>query len=209
MLKTDQPSMLFINMQGTLSKDGLKMRLKNQNIYITSDEKIKGGDYSIEITLGWVFKMHVHGLPNYNPNKKKVILTTDPTLIADGVQEIDDEFLQWFVKNPSCEEIEVFHQDVYSMGKWDRRYKIIIPQEEPKLGYVKSETEFSGIEYTLKDGSKQVIIIGEGLPKQETLEEAATRYTCGWGENDDEKAFIAGAKSDAARDYWFGQFKKK
>jgi hypothetical protein len=30
--------------------------------------------------------------------------------------------------------------------------------------------------------------------KQETLEEAATRYTCGWGENDDEKAFIAGAK---------------
>jgi hypothetical protein len=29
---------------------------------------------------------------------------------------------------------------------------------------------------------------------QETLEEAAARYTCGWGENDDEKAFIAGAK---------------
>ena len=29
---------------------------------------------------------------------------------------------------------------------------------------------------------------------QETIEEAAARYTCGWGENDDEKAFIAGAK---------------
>ena len=30
--------------------------------------------------------------------------------------------------------------------------------------------------------------------KEETLEEAAARYTCGWGEDDDEKAFIAGAK---------------
>jgi hypothetical protein len=30
--------------------------------------------------------------------------------------------------------------------------------------------------------------------KKETLEEAAARYTCGWGEDDDEKAFIAGAK---------------
>jgi hypothetical protein len=29
---------------------------------------------------------------------------------------------------------------------------------------------------------------------QETIEEAAARYTCGWGEDDDEKAFIAGAK---------------
>ena len=29
---------------------------------------------------------------------------------------------------------------------------------------------------------------------KETLEEAAARYTCGWGEDDDEKAFIAGAK---------------
>jgi hypothetical protein len=35
----------------------------------------------------------------------------------------------WFVKN--CEE-EVLHQDVYSMGKWDRRSNIIIPKETPK-----------------------------------------------------------------------------
>lgn len=30
--------------------------------------------------------------------------------------------------------------------------------------------------------------------KEETLKEAAARYTCWWGEDDDEKAFIAGAK---------------
>ena len=37
----------------------------------------------------------------------KVILTTNKLLIKDGVQAIDDEFLEWFVKNPSCEEVEV------------------------------------------------------------------------------------------------------
>jgi hypothetical protein len=39
-----------------------------------------------------------------------------------------------------------------------------------KTGYVKSETEFLGIEFTLKDGSKQFV------PKQETLEEAAKDF---------------------------------
>jgi hypothetical protein len=43
------------------------------------------------------------------------------------VQAINDEFLGGS-KNPSCEEVEVLHQDVYSMGKWDRRSNIIIPK---------------------------------------------------------------------------------
>ena len=37
-------------------------------------------------------------------------------------------------------------------------------------GIIKSETEFLGIEFTLKDASKQFV------PKQETLEEAADNY---------------------------------
>jgi hypothetical protein len=55
------------------------------------------------------------------------------------VQAINDEFLEWFVKNPSCEEVEVLHQDVYSMGKWDRRSNIIIPKKrlnKTRKGYV-------------------------------------------------------------------------
>ena len=69
----------------------------------------------------------------------KVILTTNNLLIKDGVQVIDDEFLEWFVKNPSCEEVEV--KDVYktflegdkrSVSNFRNRYKIIIPKEEPK-----------------------------------------------------------------------------
>jgi hypothetical protein len=65
---------------------------------------------------------------------KKIILTTDDQLIADGIQPIDDEFLEWFVKNPSCESVEV---KKVILGKVEGtsmvidKYKIIIPQEEP------------------------------------------------------------------------------
>jgi hypothetical protein len=69
---------------------------------------------------------------------KEILLSTDTELQKDGVQAIDDEFLEWFVKNPSCEKVEVedismqYHEEGYS------EYKIIIPKEEPKdvvLGY--------------------------------------------------------------------------
>jgi DNA-binding transcriptional MerR regulator len=101
-----------------------------QNIYITSDEDINENDYIITkdgrlVQVSYLLSEDLEGA-------SKVIITTDQDLIKDGVQAIDDEFLEWFVKNPSCEEVEIFYQDVYSMGKWDRRYSIIIPKEEPK-----------------------------------------------------------------------------
>jgi hypothetical protein len=80
------------------------------NLYITSDEEIKEGDkwlYNIhwnkpkKIEVDWVLK-----ILNESSNTFKIILTTDQDLIADGVQAIDDEFLEWFVKNPSCEYVE-------------------------------------------------------------------------------------------------------
>ena len=70
---------------------------------------------------------------------KKIILTTDQDLIKDGVQDIDNEFLEWFVKNPSCEYIEI--ENVYdkflnsgkrSVSDFRKKYKIIIPKGEPK-----------------------------------------------------------------------------
>jgi hypothetical protein len=30
---------------------------------------------------------------------KKIILTTDSKLIKDGLQDIDDDFLEWFLNN--------------------------------------------------------------------------------------------------------------
>jgi hypothetical protein len=57
----------------------------------------------------------------------KIILTTDQNLIK---RECPLMMSFWSgSKNPSCEEVEVLHQDVYSMGKWDRRSNIIIPKK--------------------------------------------------------------------------------
>ena len=97
-----------------------------RHLYITSDEEIKEGDwiYNEEREPSVVQSIGKGSLRGW----KKIILTTDSDLIADGVQAIDDEFLEWFVKNPSCDEVEVTHQ----LHKDEPLYQIIIPQEEPK-----------------------------------------------------------------------------
>jgi len=111
----------------------------NLIIYITSDEEIKEGDWVCDIELNRVEKCKYSGTFR---NWKKIILTTDQDLIADGVQGIDDDFLEWFVKNPSCKEVEVKHfgtccgnqsiTQCINCKKYNPVHKIIIPQEEPK-----------------------------------------------------------------------------
>ena len=99
---------------------------ENQHIYITSDEEIKVGEYVIDLENNEVFiSLGKIGVNNYI---KKIILTTDQDLITDSVQGIGDEFLEWFIKNPSCEEAQV---DKFISG----RYFVtnpIIPQEDSK-----------------------------------------------------------------------------
>jgi hypothetical protein len=69
----------------------------NENIYITSDEEIKEGDYGL---IGnEVMSYHQMHKKWGMPQGKKIILTTDQELIKDGVQAIDDEFLEWFEQN--------------------------------------------------------------------------------------------------------------
>jgi hypothetical protein len=115
----------------------VKNDLINLNIYITSDEEIKEGDwcvdtYKLKNNHNSIFKWS----DKFKVDAKKIILTTDQELIKDGVQAIDDEFLQWFVKNPSCEfvkiidDIECLPMPNIHIHKYI--YKIIIPQEEPK-----------------------------------------------------------------------------
>jgi hypothetical protein len=106
-----------------------------KNIYITSDEEIKEGDWHFKNDK-MVTKSHI-----IDNTCKKIILTTDQDLINDGVQSIDDEFLEWFVKNPSCEFVEVI-KDLFQVNQNNpvlkgstalvKQHKIIIPQEEPK-----------------------------------------------------------------------------
>jgi hypothetical protein len=118
------------------------------NIYITSNEEIKEGDYRYSLSQNTIelvtkFSSKVNGeYWKLNPHLyKKVILTTDQDLIKDGVQAIDDEFLEWFVKNPSCEFIQTkrledgqyfdYLEDNSVIEGIYENYKIIIPKEEP------------------------------------------------------------------------------
>ena len=173
-LPTDQPSRLVKNNEGELKLTTQTLPFDNiigcypQSIYITSDEEIKSGDW-IE-NNGKIYKCTATDnfyVTVYEKNKyagsfdtytcKKIILSTDPTLIADGVQSIDDNFLKWFVKNPSCEFVEVkeksFNEIEKELGiyghdiglteneysEWLKNggqlYKIIIPQEGDKKIY--------------------------------------------------------------------------
>jgi hypothetical protein len=141
----------------------------NQHIYITSDEEIKEDDWftenGINTLLQWrinKWKMSYSFPSEMNDICKKIILTTDQDLIKDGVQAIDDIFLEWFVENPSCESVEVDKNWNYPLDKsWEYKLRII-PQEEPK-------------QETLDFISKELDIERKRVHKQETLEEAAKR----------------------------------
>jgi len=113
----------------------------NVNIHITSDEEIKEGDWFIaknkvllctQVTSTIIASNTSNGGAFSYSQSKKIILTTDQDLIKDGVQAIDDEFLEWFVKNPSCEEVKVLKYKSNNMHKMNLGYKIILPKEEPK-----------------------------------------------------------------------------
>jgi ribosomal protein S17 len=140
-LPTDKPSRLF-KFANQLHLDTIpKEYYKKYNIYITSDEEIKDGDWVLNIEENTIFKPsndEIYDIKNseakYYEYCKKIILTTDQDLIKDGVQAIDDEFLEWFVKNPSCEFVDV-EGHIYK-GQDETEYKIIIPKEEPKNGSI-------------------------------------------------------------------------
>jgi hypothetical protein len=203
LIPTDKPSRLAKHSSGSFHivsyiahKKGL-YKMTNQHIYITNDEEIKEGDWFYDLDTKYVKVNQSWKNSNLDLNGKKIILTTDPDLIKDGVQSIEDTFLEWFVKNPSCEFVEVEKKDNWythtGSGKYwedepvrmkrllnlgDYEYKIIIPQEEPKK-------EVTGVDdnrpkpnycYAKEQGHGEIGCVFPachcGLPiKQETLEE--------------------------------------
>lgn len=159
-LKTDKPStickinnVLVFSKIGTITND--TKSLIRQNIYISNDEYI-GLSYYLD---GNLVRKGVIDDKNYwelRKDYKKIILTTDPELIKNGVQAIDDKFLEWLVNNSSCEQIGV---KKYENNKY-WTYEIIIPKEEPKQeqhnflpGFIKQydpkEGEINGEEWTV------------------------------------------------------------
>jgi len=130
LLPTDKPSRLYLSDYGkelNLGDYPLRNYITGQNIYITNDEEIKDC-WVLNTNTNEVY--FIEGYYGIQPIAKKIILTTDVKLIKDGVQAIDDEFLEWFVKNPSCEVVEIIK--TAPIRPFGSLYKIIIPKEEPK-----------------------------------------------------------------------------
>jgi hypothetical protein len=158
LIPTDKPSRLyktgnFLLLDSKAMPNNI-LETINQHIYITNDEEIKEGDWVI-------YKNNFFKIENGDNElfhlSKKIILTTDQDLINDGVQAIDDTFLEWFVKNPSCEEVEIVYGLFNPMGR----------QVDPmNLGQNHSQCVW-----------KYKITIPQEKPKQETLEEAADYYS--------------------------------
>ena len=131
LLPTDKPTRLHNTFNTLRLEKGYDLSPSNLNIYITSNEEIKEGDCFLSK------EEIVHNNWGWNFGDKKIILTTDQDLITDGVQAIDDDFLEWFIKNPSCEFVEVIPlrkssgwYDEKEVWHWDfLAYKIIIPKE--------------------------------------------------------------------------------
>lgn len=156
-LPTDKPSMWYLDEDKKLQHiPAVQYNCKScVNIHITSPNKdINENDYIITkdgrlVQVSYLLSLDLVGC-------SKVILTTDPDLIKDGVQSIDDGFLGWFKKNPSCEEVRVLKNECnYDEYRRYFDYKIIVPSEEPKkdgldifLDGVKWKEEQDGERYT-------------------------------------------------------------
>ena len=175
-LPTEKPSRLVLSNNSILSIIGESnynfSHIKSVHIYITSDDEIKGKDWYLELNLG-IFRKSTdkHYLKGEFDSYKKIILTTDPDLIKDGVQAIDDEFLEWFVKNPSCEFVEVNYELGSCLNcEWNydmcpnaeeclkNKYTIIIPKEEPKQECRWADIEQGCVRDTCKCEQKQHLI---------------------------------------------------
>jgi hypothetical protein len=151
LLKNNKSKELFLVSKIFVQKNDINT---NQHIYITSDEQPKHNDY---YTTDGKEIYYCNTLnPTRNNHYKKIILTTDQDLIKDGVQAIDDEFLEWFVKNPSCEEVEVEKWTDYKLENYKDvpffKYKIIIPKTTQQI----IDEDFAG-----------GLNMGQILPKQE------------------------------------------
>jgi hypothetical protein len=207
-LPTDQPSRLWIGaITGKLILDKEPNTLHSQHIYITSDEDLILGGFHFNSKYGdepqKTDQRDIDSRKYWEEEDydiSKIILTTDVKLIADGIQRINNDFLEWFVKNPTCEFIEtkyiktpdpILREHDVPYGY----YKILIPQEELKKNFTEEWKK-------LEDAKLCKPLKSWDEPKQSTLEEAAKEYMKGWGGiTNSENSFIAGAKWQAERMY--------
>ena len=189
-IPTDKPSRVYEGVNKELKFTDHPITHKRiwcHNIYITSDEIPKLDEWGINTKNNVVFKCKGFTPDEYDKKYcKKIILTTDMDLIKDNVQSIDDDFLQWFVKNPSYEKVKIDKSNLLNTSRTYLgvdKYKIIIPKEEPK-----------------QERERGIIITH--VNKQETLEESFDRiYNSVDFTEFDFASFKLGAKWQTERSY--------
>jgi hypothetical protein len=197
-LPTDKPSRVLKTAFGLelLPTASNGWRKPNQNIYIIDDSEIKDvrphkGKWQLEGGL------ILNKLPDYLTDLsecKLIIMTTDPELIADGVQAIDDEFLEWFVKNPSCESVKI---ESLNIGNSKVGYVICKPQEEPKQETIEqSERRYS--EEDMFEFSQWI-----------SHEDWVYLPSKGYWVNEEQEELEQKLSSKEILNLWFEQFKKK
>ncbi len=148
-----------------------------KELFITSDEDVKDGDWCIVGDHVSKLNTKYTSQEEIEAQFERITLTTDQDLISDGVQAIDDDFLEWFVQNPSCEFVEVIYglynpigrkvssekiSENHSQCVW--KYKIIIPKEEPNPFELPKALPDDVFYQSLEK------------PKQETIEEAVRNH---------------------------------
>lgn len=193
-LPTDKPSRLqylktrtledkisyILQLSENFKKNNSGLLSGQRNIYITSDEEPRLDEWGVNNKNGVLFKCKGFvSTVETGRWDKKIILTTDQDLIKNGVQAIDDEFLEWFVKNPTCEFVEThivklctncgqqYCDNLQCRGYEDKKtYLISVPENTNKT----TITYCKGHEIKTEE-----VVIPKEEPKQETLEEFIDR----------------------------------
>jgi hypothetical protein len=224
LISTDKPSRLH-EFGGTwFSYKEPSKSFRNYKMYITNSEEIKEGDWVIT-NGGLRFVTSINNDKSktftddgsiskqspspycYLEHYKKIILTTDQDLIKDGIQAIDDEFLEWFVRNPSCVRVEVEKEshieieEVSYEGDFQNveyiSYKIIIPKEEPKQLTVEEAL-------LLMRKTPMTFVPDKRMYSEEDVKEAFRQR-----QDNMDYSEMFGWYSKLTEQQWFEQFKKK
>ena len=200
-LPTDKPSRLKqnnITKKISLVNKGIDLTAYTPiNIYITSpNEDINENDFIITKDGRLVQVSYLLSKDIYSASK--VTLATDVDLIKDGVQAIDDNFLEWFVKNPKSENVYVY-----------KEYKQVnqnnpVTRGSTALAFSHYEVQSLDLSSPIVTNEKEIMANlpnGDDFFKQETLEEAARNYKYLKLPDDLYDGFIAGAKWQQERMY--------
>lgn len=188
-LSTDKPSR-FYSVAGSYTKSSgfafgehyipdTRNIFKNCNIYITTtDEEIKDGEWmyveGVDAMTSGIARRSRHMQPEHFGNCKKIVLTTDPELIKEGVQAIDDNFLEWFIKNPKSENVYVY-----------KEYKQVnqnnpVTRGSTALAFSHYEVQSLDLSSPIGTNEKEIMTNlpnGDDFFKQETLEEFSKRIS--------------------------------